>query len=590
MTGQASANHFPGYESDPTAIPFTPDSTVLPITDLPGYVHEPQEYVEPLPPLHPVERFSESTFSGATVGVDPTGEARASEHPDFPAPQLVPVSQPAASPDLPPAEVPAAVGEPAPELPPLPPKPDWYNDLPWDEKSELGSILASMDQLYHNPDEAVLQAEDVVYEVRRFLKENGLAKNDFAQLLESKGWKSETDMAVLAAIPDRRFKIKLPRRSKVKSAEAPVSDSDPYDILPTEIDPDSGKITSRWDFLKVVNKARRDELAHRMGLDKTVRIGNLEVKRGRLIGGILGGIAVGATIMTAISLLKQGDISALDASSGGASGGGLDPTQAQGGGQSSAAPTTTEAIPTTDAAPDTTTSPLPETTTPEASDTAMPTSPIDTTGAQPPDTSAAPTDAPDTPPAGQDTNVAPTPTERVTVEVGDTVYDLGNEHGLTDTQIANGIEDGSIKAYDSAGNQVDVNDIRPGYTVDFNADATPTPPAPTEAPVPPATEIQPEVPAGSEPIQMKGGGTLSDSVHDWMEQHGKTGSIDDATQAVMDYNQSIGIDLDWGTAHDLHSTDIGGQSVATLKGQPIQMPPEAMFDQLMDALETKDEE
>lgn len=281
--------------------------------------------------------------------------------------------------------------------------------------------------------------------------------------------------------------------------------------------------------------------------------------------------------MGVMAMVRQGDTSALEASSGG-TGGGLDPTQSQSGGAPATAPTT-EAVPTT--TPDTSSSPLPETTTPDVSDTT--TAPPTDSSAPDPEVS----DVPDTPPIDQDTN----PANQVTVETGDTVYDLGSERGLTDTQIANGIEGGSIKAYDAQGNEVNVHEIQPGYTVDFNVDTagTTSAPVPTDVPAPP-TEAQPEIPAGSEPIHLEQDGTLSESVQDWLEQHGRTDDVDDATQAVMNYNQGLGISLDEDTAHNLHSTNIGGQDVATLNGQPIQMPPEAMFDQLMHALESTDEE
>lgn len=574
MTRPSSADEFPQYYPDATATSFDPDSTVLPITELPGYVHDSGGPFEPPNLPQPVEHFSDATMSPHAAGEpepftgfsEPAAEASQRPAPQV-TPQPAPMPEPVAHPKTHVPETSAEVNEPpAPEQGHSLPDPDWFVDLPLDQKYELNSILRSTDRLYNHgasmsEEDKALIIEQTGIELKEFLRQNKLSKHELIELFEARGLMSSTDKAVLNATQEPKFRIRLPRwRSKTQSTEAVATDSEQDEILPIEVDPDSGKITSRWDAWKVINKAQRDELARRLGLDKTVQIGNLEVGRGRLIGGILGAVALGATVLTAITLLRQGDTSAVEAASGG-TGGGLDSD---------------------------TSSTLPETTTPETSDTATPSSPIDTPTSQPPESPLPDADTPDTPPAGPDVNTAPAPTtERVTVEAGDTVYGLGHERGLTDTQIANGIEDGSIKAYDGMGNQVNVHDIQPGYDVDFNANATP---APAETPVlPPAAEVQPDIPAGSEAIQMEQGGTLSESVQDWLEQHGKADNVHNATEVVMNYNQSLGINLNGDTAHNLHSTNIGGQAVATLNGQPIQMPPEAMFDQMMAALESSQE-
>jgi hypothetical protein len=576
MTASPSDNFPHSYPSefysDATAAPVEYDDNVLPITEFPGYVPEPGDEFEPVA-APSTEYFPNPTFQDT-----------ATEH-ATPLPQPRPVVEPVANAFAPTPVEEAPVSAPAPaENAPRPPAPDWYENLSLTDITDLTMLLRDMDSIHHKEADAPDQA-DVVYGLRQFMKEQGLTRSDFAALLESKNWHGPTDIKILNSLPKRRLK-RPSGRSKAQTSEenTPIdTDNNPDANLPVEIDPESGKVTSYLDFLKVANKAQRDEIAMRLGLDKTVRIGNLEIKRGRLIGGILGAVAVGATAMTIITLLRHGDTSSLQATTGGTGGGGVDPTQAHGHGSghstSSALPTTTEAAPTSSSAPNTTSSSVDTTTTTTGTTTPTTSSPVDTPPSSPSDPSI-----PDVP-AGPDAAPAPSPSTHVTVEVGDTTYGLGHEQGLTDTQIANGINDGSIKAFDAQGHQVNVNDIQAGGSVDFNVDTASAPTPTPNAPVQPPVDVQPDVPAGSESVHMKQGGTLSDSVQDWMGQHGKSGTLHDATQAVIDYNRSLGIDLDWDTAHNLHSTNIGGQDLATLNGQPIQMPPEAMFDQLMDAIE-----
>lgn len=228
--------------------------------------------------------------------------------------------------------------------------------------------------------------------------------------------------------------------------------------------------------------------------------------------------------------------------------------------------TSTTTTTTTEATTTTTTNPTTSTTTP------TPSSP-NTSGSLPADPSdpGNPGTPPDAGPADPNVNGEPTVNSR-TVQPGDNVYKIGaREEGLDSNQISEGLRDGSINAYDHGGNLVaDPGKIQPGYTVEFTTPAT-TPPLPEVAP--------------ADAVILGDGGTLSDSAPDLLEGAGKpiTGeNVHNATEAIMMYNQeTYGIDLTWESAHDLHSVNIDGNTVAVLHGQVVHMPPIGMLDELM---------
>jgi LysM repeat protein len=219
-----------------------------------------------------------------------------------------------------------------------------------------------------------------------------------------------------------------------------------------------------------------------------------------------------------------------------------------------------------------------------------PAAPADTQS-QPGSSAPSPADT-DAAPATPDTAGAQPPHTTITVEAGDTVYGIGHEHGLNNTQIANGINDGSVKIFDHNHNPVtNINHIEPGYTVEFTPDATPVTAPATPADVPAAQQGGTQTPGVAEvhsaapppdAISFKQGDNLGGSVQDWLQHNGRGGAnLHDATEAFMNYNQNMGINLNWDTARQLQATNLGDNAVATLYGTPIHTPPQAIFDQLM---------
>lgn len=167
----------------------------------------------------------------------------------------------------------------------------------------------------------------------------------------------------------------------------------------------------------------------------------------------------------------------------------------------------------------------------------------------------------------------PTNFDHKTVQAGDNVYKMGREQiGLDNSQIEEGIRDGSITAHHQDGSVVkNLNKLSIGDTVDF-ANPPTTPPLPDTVP--------------SDALTVGQGGTVSDTAPYLLKDAGmpvNTGNIQDATEAIFLFNQDMGIvGLDWDTAHLIHSTYIDGASVATFHGQVLHTPPVAMMEELME--------
>lgn len=344
------------------------------------------------------------------------------------------------------------------------------------------------------------------------------------------------------------------------------------------------------------------ELANRSSIARRV----LEHKHGRkIIGGLLVAAAIGATIWGAYHFAKTGDTGMAPAPTGS-----MDPSVVPStenvlpwdmSGQEGPSATTSVSPTAETATPPATTSSVETTSTPIPKDIhnpdGVPTPTADVT-ASPPTTEATPTSyptdinnpdgiAPAESPAAVEPAEAPRdindPDEvgskfapgaesagkRAVIELGSSVYETAQQQlGLSGTEVANALNDGTLHVMDASGKPVaNIDMVRPGDYLTLDTL--------------PAQEVAP-----AEAVRMNpNGGTLIDSVHEMMEANKMDTSpsnLQHVTEAVMEYNRNLGVPLDWNTAKSIQVSTVNGVPIAELNGQALRMPTPEEIKELLD--------